>query len=335
MKWKPILAVLLILSLTFVVSDFSEGEAQAQYSLNLLGITWDHSTISVLIIPQESELWWEPSYLNATLRAIGEWNNAILDFASNYSIFTYLSRLRIAPTVTHALDSGFDVYITWIEESAETDIEAIGFSKVASKSPCIIINNTISLAAKIPGGYVLNEVDMQNVALHELGHGLGLDHSNYPDDIMYPNYTSRETVHALSTLDVYAVSRVFEWMAKSPQFNPPNTCPQKSPVTLPSSIPYRYLPISYEDLPPLLPSQTPLDYILRFILRPEFLIALLIPVTVLIVLVVARRRRKEAQETLTEDTLFQETVGFNACTRKGNFSFMNYKIYDKIKYVKL
>lgn len=320
MKWKPILAVLLILSLTFVASDFSEAEAQAQYSLDLLGITWNHSTISVLIIPQESEFWWEPSYLNATLRAIGEWNNAILDFAFNYSDFAYLSRFRMVPTIAHVLDSGFDIYITWIEESTEMGIEAIGYSEAVYKPPCIIINNTISLAAKIPDGYVLNEIDMQNVAIHELGHSLGLEHSNYPDDIMYPNYTSRETIHALSSLDIYAVSKVFEWMSKSPQFSPPNTCPQKSPVTLPSSIPYQYLSISYEDLPPLPPSQTPLDYILRFVLRPEFLIALLIPVTALIILVVARRRRKEPQEILTEDTLSQEIVGFNACGRVCHFS---------------
>ena len=30
---------------------------------------------------------------------------------------------------------------------------------------------------------------MQNIALHELGHGLGLGHSNYTDDLMYSLYT--------------------------------------------------------------------------------------------------------------------------------------------------
>lgn len=307
MKSKTILSVLLILSLTFVVRDFSEAEAQAQYSLGLQGTTWDHSTISVCIVPRESESWWKPSYLNASLRAIAEWGNAIQEFASNYSNFAYLSSIKMVPTITQALDSGYDIYITWIEECASA--QTIGRSQAVYKPPCIIINNTVCLAARIPGGYVLKEIDMQNVALHELGHTLGLGHSNYVGDIMYPTYTYRETVQALSSLDVYSVSKVFEWMSKSSQFSPSSTCPQESSVTLPSSIPYQYLPISFEDLPPQ--SQTPLDYILRFVIRPEFLIALSIAVIMLAFLAVSRRRREEPQEILTEDTLSQEMI--NLC----------------------
>jgi len=150
MRLKTIVLVLLILSLAFVVRDFSEAEAQGQYSLDLQGITWDHSTISVRIIPRESESWWKPSYLNASLRAISEWGNAIQEFASNYSNFAYLSRIRIGPTITQALDFGSDIYITWIEECASE--QAIGSSQAVYKQPCIIINNTICLAARIPDG---------------------------------------------------------------------------------------------------------------------------------------------------------------------------------------
>ena len=306
MKLKTILSVLLILSLTFVVLDSSEAEAQAQYSLDLLGYAWDHSTISVRITPPENESWWKPYYLYASLRAISEWNHAIQEFASDYSNFSYLSRIRLVPTITQETDSGFDIYIIWTECCISE--RNIGQSHPVVKSPCIMTKNTVIIAARAPSGHVMTEVDMQNLILHEIGHTLGLYHSNYSGDIMYPTVSYRETVYALSSLDVYAVSKVFEWMSNSTQFSPSNTCPQESSVTLPSSISYQYLPIPSEALP----SQTPIEYIIRLLLRPEILIALLIAVTMLAFLVVSRRRREEPQEILTEDTLSQEMIGLRA-----------------------
>jgi predicted Zn-dependent protease len=316
MKWKQALSVSLILSLMLLVSVLGEAQAQTQYSLDLQGLTWNHSTISVLVVPQDNASWWKSSYLNATLRAISEWNNAIVYFARNYSNFAYLSSLRMIPTISHAMNSGFDVYISWIETSLNTGANEIGDTQTVYEQPYTIIKSTITLAAKDSQGYVLNEADMQNVALHELGHSLGLGHSSYLGDVMYPHYTPKQTVEGLSTLDVYGVSTVFQWMSKSSQFNP------VSSVTLPSNIPYQYLPISNENLPP--PSSTPsptpyqtvltyirtlLTYILQFFLRPEFSIPLLIAILALLVtefVVATHRRRKEPQEIPTS-TCFHRT----------------------------
>ena len=49
MRWKLVLTGLLILSLMFARSDFSQAQAQAQYSLGIEGVTWNHSTLSILI----------------------------------------------------------------------------------------------------------------------------------------------------------------------------------------------------------------------------------------------------------------------------------------------
>jgi predicted Zn-dependent protease len=310
MKWKPVLAVSLILSLMFAISAFSQAQAQAQYSLGLQGVTWNHSTLSVLVIPQEGNSWWKSSYLNATLRAIGEWNNAILDFASNYTNFAYLSRLRMVPTISHAINSSFDVYISWTKMPFSKD--EIGYTTTWHEVPSgIITNSTISLAAEDLRGDVLNEVDMQNVALHELGHGLGLGHSNYSGDVMYPTYTLNQPVEGLSTLDLYGVSTVFQWMSDSS--NTPYS-PQQSSVTLPSSIPYQYLPISYADLPPVSQSPSPsqtqtlltniltlLTSILRFILRPELLIPLLIAISALLVTEILFARLQKAKRTTRDE----------------------------------
>ncbi|MEM3078021.1 MAG: matrixin family metalloprotease, partial [Nitrososphaerales archaeon] len=158
-----------------------------------------------------------------------------MNFSSYGSQFSYLSQIRLVASVSQTLESGFDIYITWQEEYAGTN--TLGTSQAIYEPPCTIINNTITLGAKTKT-YILNEVDMQNIAIHELGHALGLGHSNYANDIMYPQYTPRGNVIALSTLDLYGISVVFEWLSHYPYI--PNICPSKSSISLPFYIQYEY-----------------------------------------------------------------------------------------------
>jgi hypothetical protein len=43
----------------------------------------------MLVVPAENESWWDPLNLNTTLRAIGQWDEAFVEFASNNSDFAY------------------------------------------------------------------------------------------------------------------------------------------------------------------------------------------------------------------------------------------------------
>ena len=285
--------LLLILILTLVIPYSVLTEAQVNYSIDLLGYTWDHSTISVSVFPQENASWWEPSYLNATLHAIDQWNDAIQEFAFNHGNFSYLSRVSLVPTIINENVSGFDIYIGWISECE--DETRIGQSRAIVKSPCVMTKNTVCLAAKAPSGHVMTEVDMQNIAIHELGHTLGLSHCNYSDDVMYATVYYRETVKELSSLDLYALSQIFEWMSNSTQFSPSNMCPQKSSVTLPTNISYYQLPIATENLPLSAP-QNLTDYITGLFLRPEILAAILVALTMLTFVVIIRKRRRKLQE---------------------------------------
>jgi hypothetical protein len=91
---------------------------------------------------------------------------------------------------------------------------------------------------------------MQNIALHELGHSLGLGHSNYTGDVMYPAYTLLGPADSISTLDVYGVATVFAWMLNPSKFYPVNEWLQSNSVILPSNQ-YEYLPVSPQNTRPL------------------------------------------------------------------------------------
>ena len=281
--------LILILSSAALV----QVEGQSQYVLELQGPTWDHSTISVLVIPQPNATWWNPTCVNSTLRAISQWNDAISFFAQNYSDFAYLSRLNMAYEVSNSTSLSFDITISWIEQFENETCNA-GLTRTTFSTSGIVTNSDVKLAAYDCRGNVLSEVDMQNVALHELGHNLVLGHANDTGDVMYFAYSLGNPVKALSTLDVCGVARVFRWMAYSSEFNPNNQGQKELSVSLPSTIEYEFLPISQENLP----SQSLIDStrnfvvgVLQFVLRPEVLIAIIVVISVIVIVGLWPRKR--------------------------------------------
>ncbi len=265
---------------------------QTDYSIELRGYAWNHSTISVSILPQENETWWEPSYLNASLHGIAQWNDALKEFASKYTDFSYLSNVYLVPTVSHELVSGFDIYVRF---RAECDCETtIGETLTTTQSPCIIESNTVYLSAKAPSGHVMTEVDMQNIVVHEIGHTVGLSHSKYSRDVMYPTVYYQETVKPVSSLDLYATSQIFAWMTNSTQFSSPIMCPEKSVLTMPSSISYVHFQIDAENLPVSSP-QNLIEYTIGLLLRPEALTLFVVMVILIPTMVIILKRRRKPQ----------------------------------------
>jgi hypothetical protein len=268
MKRESILATMLILSLSVAPLATAETQTKTEYELALSGPTWDRSTIQILITHPSNESWWTPVYLNATLHAINQWNQAIAYFAANYASFAYLAQLTLAPQISNSLthsnssaDSNFDAYISWTQQfDSNVSCEA-GLSRTTYDLSGLITNNTLTIAVYDCVGNVLDEADSQNVALHEMGHMLGLGHGNYSADLMYYAYSLGSSVRAISTLDLYGVATVFRWMATAPEFNRTNQGSPIYSVTLPPDIPYEKLPISEENLPP----QSPLDNIITYI----------------------------------------------------------------------
>lgn len=225
-----------------LILSFSFQIVQAQvYTIELQGLTWEHLSLRVLIVPKTDQVWWRSYFLNSTLRALNQWNYALQNFSGYGSQFSFLSRVQFVPTINSEFIAGFDIFLTWVEKNNGSGI--IGTSKSMFSSPCFIVNNTVYLSARLATGPFLSETDSQNVAVHELGHSLGLGHSNLEGDVMYTKLTLGGSIIPVSTLDAYGVWQVFEWLGSFP--------PQRQEAypglfaSLPASIPYDYLPLGY------------------------------------------------------------------------------------------
>jgi predicted Zn-dependent protease len=288
----------LVLAGCFVSISSVQGQSQDKYSLQLQGFVWNHSTLNALVVTADNESWWNPDFLNTSLRAIGQWNEAIATFAANYSDFSYLSNLRIQPTVSNSTQSGYDIYVSWHESPFSNTTDEVGLSQISANYQNIITNCTVNLAAHTRHGDTLNEGDMQNVALHELGHSLGLGHSNYTGDLMYALYTMGSPAEDVSTLDVYGVSSVFAWETSTSTFFPGNSLVNQ--VILPAGITYQFLPVSEKNArPPTLANNAVVQFLVlmfEILIHPEIypLVILFIVVLVIIAVFPIRRKRVKA-----------------------------------------
>jgi Matrixin len=292
----------MVLCPCFSIFTVAVVHAETEYAVGLQGVTWDDSVIDVLITPPSNVSWWNPSYLNATLHSISQWNEAIASFAGNYSDFAYLSRLRMVPQFSNSsANADFDAYLSWIKEFGNVTCEA-GLSRTTYMSG-IITNNSVTIAAYDCRGNVLSEADSQNVALHELGHVLGLKHSNYTDDLMYFAYSLSSPVRAVSTLDLYGVAVVFQWMAVSLEFDKANIGSRVYSVSLPPEISYEYLEVSEGNLPPQSLFEQVRNYLWlgsEAIAKPEFWVFMVL-LTVALATVFAVLKRVRRKQALTDN----------------------------------
>jgi predicted Zn-dependent protease len=308
-KHFTFIAILSLILASLTSASFAIGQTETpiedQYMLQLQGLAWNKATIDALVITPTNESWWNPLYLNATIRAIGQWNEAFSSFALNYTEFSYLKNIKITTKISNQIQQGYDLYINWTEAPLRSTSDEIGLSRTLSLRSQVITNSSIMLAAATNHGTPLSDGDMQNIALHELGHSIGLGHSNHTSDLMYPMYSLRSSAESISTLNMYGVATVFAWLINPSSFYPVNEWLTRNYVILPANITYEHLTVSAQNARP--PSITDNPVVQFFIFIYELLIhpeigVVVIFVIILFVIVALIPRKKKVQDEIKVDS---------------------------------
>ena len=161
---------------------------------------WNHFPLKFFVDARYPNL--TPSFANDVRNAFALWKDA----SDNLATFEEVATAGEA-----------DITISWVNELKSVSTDSIGDTNlkfVDLEKFKVIQRAEIELLTK-EGNKPLSDLDTTNLAIHEIGHALGLSHSPLTESIMYPKLTlpSRGT-NKISALDLQNLQETYRLPVK-------------------------------------------------------------------------------------------------------------------------
>lgn len=172
----------------------------------ILDRPWDHSPITVYIDDNNTPPHYSPTYYEQIEKALEYWENG-----GN-------GNLEYSPVFEVVDSEDADIRIRWVENLENVEGAPSGVAGYAKPSISGDRFEEVDIVLEV-GNYQgrgwrqYGDGTMLTISKHELGHALGLGHSNDRGDIMYPEYELRDNVNPLLLSKYGPILRVAGFIA--------------------------------------------------------------------------------------------------------------------------